>query len=222
MSEFLRLTASDQHQFDAWHAPAEGVRRGSVVVVQEIFGVNDHIRDVCDRFAADGYDAIAPALFDRVRHGVSLDYNEAGISAGRDLAAEIGWDGPVLDIEAAARAVRGDGRVGVVGYCWGASWTWMAACRLSVGCAVCYYGRHIVGLLDEQPRCPVMLHFGAEDGSIPLTDVDTIRAAKPDLPLFVYQGAGHGFNCDRRGSFDTEAAALALQRTEAFFAENLD
>ncbi len=225
MGETIRLTASDGHQFDAYRARtrvgAPGTRKGGVVVVQEIFGVNAHIRDVCDRFAADGYEAIAPALFDRVRSGVELGYDEPGIEQGRELATAVGWDGPMLDIWAAATAIQPDGRVGVVGYCWGGTWVWLAGCRLDVGCVAAYYGRLIVDFLDEKPRCPVIIHFGAEDATIPLADVDKIRAAHPDVPIHVYAGAGHGFNCDHRDAYRPATAAQALERTLALFAENL-
>lgn len=221
MGKVIQLKASDGHQLDGYRADARAPRKGGVVVIQEIFGVNAHIRDVCDRYAADGYDAIAPALFDRVRTGVELDYDEAGINEGRELSAKIGWDDPMLDIWAAAKALDPTGKVGAVGYCWGGSWSWLAGCRLDLACAVCYYGRHIPDLLDERPRCPVMMHFGAEDASIPLTNVEKIRATYPDISIYIYEGAGHGFNCDRRASYHAQAAALALERTYAFFVKHL-
>jgi carboxymethylenebutenolidase len=221
MGETIELRASDGHAPGAYRAAPAGARKGGVVVVQEIFGVNGHIRSVCDGFAAEGYEAVAPALFDRIRPGVELNYDQAGVDEGRELAAAIGWDQSTRDIEAAARALDADGKAGVVGYCWGASWVWVAACRLDLACAACYYGRHIVELLDETPRCPVILHFGAEDASIPMAAVDAIRAAHPDIPIYVYEGAGHGFNCDRRADFRPDAAATALERTLALFAEHL-
>lgn len=221
MGKTIRLTAEDGHTLDAYKAEPEGEQKGAVVVVQEVFGVNGHIRDVCDRFAAHGYAAVAPALFDRVRRGVELDYDQAGIAEGRELATAIGWDDPVTDIRAAAEALRPDGGVGVVGYCWGGSWAWLAACRLDAGAGACYYGRHIVDLMDERPRCPVILHFGADDPTIPAANVAKIRAAFPDIPICVYDGAGHGFNCDRRKDFRPDAARTALDRTLALFAEQL-
>lgn len=221
MGATVRLTADDGHALDAWRAEAAGPAKGAVVVIQEIFGVNAHIRAVTEGYAAAGYDAIAPALFDRVRPGIELAYDPAGIEEGRALAAQIGWDDPVRDIGAAARALRPDGRVGVVGYCWGGSWAWMAACRLGVAAAACYYGRHIPDLLDETPRCPVIMHFGAADASIPPENVEKIRAAFPDIPIHVYEGAEHGFNCDHRAAFQPAAAGRARERTLAFFAEHL-
>lgn len=221
MGRTVRLTAADGHTLDAYRADPPQERKGRVVVVQEIFGVNGHIREVCERFAGFGYQALAPALFDRVRPGVELDYDEAGIAEGRELATRIGWDLPMLDIGAAAAALDPGGKVGVVGYCWGASWVWLAGARLDLACVVCYYGRHIVDLLPERPRCPALLHFGAEDASIPIEAVERIRAACPDVEVHVYPGAGHGFNCDRRPDYRPEAARLALERTLAFFAAHL-
>ena len=221
MGATVRLTAADGHTFDAYRADASGAAKGGVVVIQEIFGVNVHIRDVCDGYAEAGYDAMAPALFDRVRPGVEFAYDEEGIAKGRDLAAAIGWDDPTRDIWAAAQALRPEGRAGAVGYCWGASWTWVAACRLELAAAGCYYGRHIVEHLDETPRCPTILHFGAEDTSIPLEDVEKIRAANPAIPIHVYEGAQHGFNCDHRASWNPAAAKLARERTLAFFAAHI-
>jgi carboxymethylenebutenolidase len=221
MGEFIRLTASDGHVFDAYRVTAERPRGGGVVVIQEIFGVNGHIRSVCDGFAEEGYDAIAPALFDRVRQGVELNYDEAGIAEGREFAAAIGWDLPTLDIEAAARRLDPKGKAGIVGYCWGASWVWVAACRLDLACAACYYGRHIVELLDEKPRCPVIMHFGADDASIPHDAIEKIQTAHPDVDVHVYESAGHGFNCDKRPDFRPDSAAIARQRTLALFADYL-
>ena len=221
MQESVVLTASDGHQRDAYRVRPSTRRKGGIVVIQEVFGVNEHIRELCERCAAEGYEAIAPALFDRVRPRVTLPYDDAGIVEGRELATAIGWDKPMLDIRAAAKAIDPDGRVGAVGYCWGGSWAWLAGCRLDIACCVCYYGRHIPDLLDETPRCPVIMHFGSEDSSIPPENIEKIRQAYPDIPIYVYEGAGHGFNCDHRASYNAEAAALARKRTLAFFAEHL-
>lgn len=221
MSHILRLESSDGHGLDAYHAPAAGERRGGLVVVQEVFGVNAHIRAVCDRFAAEGFEALAPALFDRLRPGVSLDYDEAGIAQGRELVVELGWDRALLDVDAAATALRASGKVGVVGYCWGGSLTFLAGCRLEVDAAVVYYGRHIVDFLDERPRCPMMMHFGEEDALIPLDAVAHIGATYPNVPIHVYEDAGHGFNCEHRADFRPEAAERARRRTLDFFARHL-
>ena len=220
MGEMIRLTASDGHTLDAYRADADGPARAGLVIIQEIFGLNVHIRAVADGFAADGYCAIAPALFDRAEPGVELGYEGPDQDRGRATRAEVGWDGPVLDLAAAAQALRLEGQVGVVGYCWGGSLAWLAACRLEVDCCVGYYGGHIKDYLDEKPRCPVMLQFGDEDNSIPLEDVDAIRAAHGEVPVHVYPG-GHGFNCDLRSSHNADSAAKARERTLAFLAEHL-
>lgn len=221
MGETRHLTAADGHVFTAWRADPAAPAKGCVVVIQEVFGVNEHIRDVCDRYAAAGYVAIAPALFDRVQPGVELGYDEAGIAAGRELVGRLGWEAPLLDVEAAARSLRADGRVGVVGYCWGGTVTWLAACRLEIACAVPYYGRQIIDFAAEKPRCPVIMHFGGEDPLIPHDNVAGVQAAHPEIPIYVYGGAGHGFNCDRRADYRPEVAAVALERTLAFFASHL-
>ena len=220
MGERITLNAADGHVLSAWRADPEGAPRGGVAVVQEIFGVNEHIRDVVDGFAAEGYVAIAPALFDRVEPGVELDYDEAGRDRGRALRPQIGWDQAVADVAAAVLVLPE--KTGVVGYCWGGSVAWLAATRIEgVAAAVCYYGGQIKDFLDETPRCPVLLHFGGADANIPMADVSAIRKAHPDLPLHVYEGAGHGFNCDRRGSYDRAASASARQRTMALLADSV-
>jgi carboxymethylenebutenolidase len=221
MGENIRLRAEDGVTFSAWRADPAGSRRGAVVVIQEVFGVNTHIRDVCERFASSGYATIAPALFDRLRPGVELDYDEAGVTKGRALVGALGWDAPMRDIRAAAEALRPDGAVGVVGYCWGGTVAWLAGCRLDVACVSAYYGRQIVDFIAEKPHCPSILHFGAEDPLIPRENVEKVRAAYPDVPLYLYEGAGHGFNCDRRADFRPAAAEAALTRTLTLFAAHL-
>ena len=220
MGEEIRLTASDGHGFDAYRADPQGMARGGVVVIQEIFGVNAHMRAVAEGFAAEGYAAVAPALFDRLERGVDLGYDEAGMTHGRALRADLKWEHAVLDVAAAADAVKPAGKVCVVGYCWGGSVAWLSACRLAVAGAVGYYGGQILDFKDERPGCPAMLHFGETDASIPLSDVDAIRASQPDVPIHLYP-AGHGFNCDARGSYHAESARLARERTMAFFAEHM-
>lgn len=223
MGDMINLTAEDGHQFAAYRAAPEGTPRAGLVVIQEIFGVNSHIRAVTDGFAKDGFLALAPALFDRVKPGIELGYEDGDIAEGRDIRAKIAHDDAVKDMAAAVTALKNEGlKVGVVGYCWGGSLAWNAATRLEgVGAAVGYYGGMIPDMIDEQPKHPVLLHFGELDQSIPLEGVEKIKAARPDVPVHVYEGAGHGFNCDQRGSYDTESATLARTRTLAFFAENL-
>jgi len=220
-SQTLSLSADDGHRLAAYRADPDAAARGRLVVIQEIFGINRHIRSVCDRFAAAGYTALAPALFDRQAPGTELGYDPDGIAKGRALRAEIGWDDPVRDIAAAVAALAPEGPVGAVGYCWGGSLAWLTATRLDVACAVCYYGGQIVDFKDAAARAPVLMHFGEIDTSIPMDAVDAIRAAQPEIPVHVYPGAGHGFNCDLRGDYNQAAAELALERTMAFFAEHL-
>lgn len=221
MGETLTLDAADGHRLDAYLAQPPGTVRGRLVVVQEIFGVNGHIRAVCDGYAAAGYRVLAPALFDRVETGVELGYDADSIAEGRRLRAKIPWPKVAADIAAAREQVAEGHPVGIVGYCWGGSIAWLGATEGGFAAAVGYYGGQIIELNDRTPRCPVMLHFGSEDAGIPLTDVEKIRAAHPDVTVHIYQGAGHGFNCDHRGSYHADAAARALDRTLAFFQKHM-
>lgn len=222
MSEFVTLTASDGHELAAWKAEPDGAPRAGLVVVQEIFGVNSHIRAVADGFASGGYLVLAPALFDRLEPGIELGYDAEDVQKGRDIRAKIQHDDAVQDMNAAVESLAALGlKVGVVGYCWGGSLAWNAATRLdNVAAAVGYYGGMIPGMAGEQPRHPVMLHFGETDQSIPLEGVKKVEKAHPEVPIHIYP-AGHGFNCDQRGSWDAESAELARKRTLEFFAKTL-
>ena len=220
MDNSLTLTANDGHQLAAYCAQPENKPRAAIVVIQEIFGVNGHIRDICDRLAAQGYAAVAPALFDRIEPGVELDYGEPGVARGRDLKAAMIWENAVADLAAAVDAARQFGAVGVVGFCWGGSLAWLAATRLNSEVVVGFYGGQIVDFLDETPNCPMLLHFGEQDTAIPLADVEKIRLAHPRIPVHLYPG-GHGFNCDRRASYHADSAALAWDRTMEFLRKNL-
>ncbi|MGB6605763.1 MAG: dienelactone hydrolase family protein [Steroidobacteraceae bacterium] len=221
MGELTTIMARDGHEFQAWLVAAPAKPRGAVVVVQEIFGVNAHIRAVTDGFAAQGYTAIAPSLFDRVRRGIQLGYAETDTEQGAGYRRQIEPDTALKDIAASAAVVRNSGRTAVVGFCWGGALAYLAACQLPLACAVVYYGR-VAEYLDRRPRCPVMYHFGGADRSIPPGDVERVRAAAPPgTPLYVYEGAGHGFNCDQRASYDRPAAGLAAERTREFLARYL-
>ena len=221
MGENITLNATDGHELAAYRADPSGPARGGLVIIQEIFGVNSHIRGVADGFAADGYVAIAPALFDRIERGVDFGYDADSVASGRELKGRMSWDDAVTDIAAAVAALTGM-KTGVVGYCMGGTLAWLAATRIGgLSGAVGYYGGQINDFRNEAPNCPVMLHFGTEDASIPMDAVDAVRAAQPDIPIHVYEGAGHGFNCDQRGSYHAQAAATARERTLAFLRENV-
>jgi len=221
MGQNITLTASDGHELAAYRADPAGTPRGALVIVQEIFGVNSHIRGVADGYAADGYVAVAPALFDRIERGLEFGYDPDSIARGRELKGRTSWDDAVNDIAAAIAALSGM-KIGVIGYCWGGSLAWLAATRLAgIAASVGYYGGQINDFRNETPNCPVMLHFGTEDASIPMDAVEAVRAAQPDIPIHIYEGAGHGFNCDQRGSYHAEAAATARERTLAFLREHV-
>jgi len=217
MGEMLTLTAEDGHRLAAYRATPAGTPRGGLVVVQEIFGVNSHIRKVADGFAADGYVAVAPALFDRVERDYQTGYAQPDIERGRAVRAKLAVEDALKDVRAAVRELSGTGqKVGVVGYCFGGTVAWLAATRLDgVAGAVGYYGGGVADAAHEKPRCPVLLHFGETDASIPSEHWERVRTHHPAVPMHIYP-AGHGFNCDERGSFHADSARLARERTLAF------
>ncbi|MBN8897719.1 MAG: dienelactone hydrolase family protein [Rhodospirillales bacterium] len=220
MGKTIELTASDGHKLSAYVAGPENATKG-VVVVQEIFGVNHHIRDMAERFAAEGYAVVAPALFDRVEKGVELGYTQEDIGKGRDYRMKLSDPQVMLDVEAAAAHLKGK-KLAIVGYCFGGTVAWWGATRSkSFAAASCWYGGGIAGTKDERPNCPVQMHFGEKDGSIPMSDVEAIRAAQPKVETYVYAGAQHSFGCDERGSFSKPDYEQAQQRTLAFFAKHL-
>ena len=221
MGKTIQLTAGDGHGLDAYQADPDGAPKGAIVIIQEIFGVNSHIRSVCDGYAADGYVAIAPALFDRVERGIELGYVEPDMSRGRETRGKLSWDGALADVSAAADAVEAAGKVAVVGYCYGGSVAWLAATRLDFAAVVSYYGGNVAEFAEEQPKCPVILHIGDQDKAIDAGKIETIKNAQPDIPLYIYEGAGHGFTCEQRGSYDEEATKVARGRTLAFLAEHI-
>lgn len=216
MGEDVKLSAADGHVLDAYLGNAAHRTRGALVVIQETFGVTEYVRSVCDRFAARGYAAIAPAIYDRQKRGAILTESDPeSLAEARRLRAGLVWKDVLADVAAAIERVRGAGRVGVLGYCVGGSIAWLAAASLPVAAASAYYGRDIVNFLDRRPGCPVELHFGDRDHLIPPADVERIRAACPDVPTYVYP-AGHGF--DGVGArHHGESARLARERTLAFF-----
>ncbi len=218
MGEFTTLMARDGHEFRAYLAAPPGAPRGSIVVIQEIFGVNSHIRAVTDSYAAEGYVAIAPSLFDRVRRGIELGYKPEDMQEGRGYVQQLKPEQTLKDVSAALAVVKHSGRVGIVGYCWGGRIAYLAACDLPVACAVSYYGGGITQVLDQKPKCPVMYHFGERDQHITQADVTKIKAAHPEGIFHIYP-ADHGFNCDQRASYDAPSAALARKRSLEFFAQ---
>lgn len=217
MGEHITLTASDGHTLGAYLAtPAEGPVKGGVVVVQEIFGVNAHIREVCDWFAQAGYEALAPALFDRQQPGFESGYSEEEVKAARGFIANPDFDAFMRDTQAAKDHLGARGPVAVVGYCLGGSIAFAAAVRWhGLAAAVGYYGGMVVKMADQQPHCPTMLHYGETDHTIPMSDVEEVRRKRPDVEIYTYP-AGHGFNCDHRASFDADASRIAGERTLAF------
>jgi carboxymethylenebutenolidase len=216
----IQLKAADGFALSAYTAGPETATKG-IVVVQEIFGLNHHIRDMADRFAAQGYAVVAPALFDRVEKGVELGYAQGDIDAGRGYRMKLNDAQVISDVEAAAAHLSGR-KLGIVGYCFGGTVAWWGATRTTkFAASSCWYGGGIPGTKDERPNCPVQMHFGEKDTSIPMTDVDAVRAAQPKVEIYVYMGAQHGFGCDERGSFSKQDYELAQKRTLEFFAKHL-
>jgi carboxymethylenebutenolidase len=226
MGAFIQLKAADGHAFPAYEARPAGTPRGAVVVLQEIFGVNSHIRAVADGYAAQGYLAVAPSTFHRVKTDVNLGYSPDDMSAGIALKGQVEAlpaPGVLPDLQAAIDHAAQAGKVGIVGYCWGGLLTWRAACLLQgLSAAVPYYGGGTTtpAEIARTPRVPVLAHFGERDHWIPLEGVQTFQKAHPGVEVHVY-AADHGFNCDQRGSHDAAAAQLARERTLAFFAKHL-
>jgi carboxymethylenebutenolidase len=222
MGEMLTLTAEDGHRLAAYRATPAGQPRGRLVVIQEIFGVNSHIKKVCDGFAADGYVALAPALFDRVERDYASGYAQADIEQGRAVRGKLAMDDVMRDVKAAVVELGRAGlRTGVVGYCFGGTVAWLAATRLDgVAASVSYYGGGVADAAGEAPRCPVLLHFGETDASIPKEHYEKVMTLHPELPVHIYP-AGHGFNCDERASYHDPSARLARQRTVEFLRQHI-
>mgnify|MGYP001135570747 FL=1 len=223
MGHDIRLTASDGFELGGYRADPAGPAKAAVVVIQEIFGVNHHIRNVCDRYAREGYVAVAPAIFDRVEPGFQSGYSPEEIAVARKFVANPDWAAMLRDVQAAIDSVQDIGPVGIVGFCLGGSVAYAAATKLTgLDAAIGYYGGAVVRFADDKPKVPTMLHFGEKDSGIPLSDVESIRGKRPDVEIHVYPGAQHGFSCDERASFDKASADLAGQRSLAFFARHLN
>lgn len=226
MGAFTDLKAADGFTFPTYVAKPAGAPKGAVVVLQEIFGVNSHIRSVADDYAAQGFLAVAPSTFHRVKPGVELGYGEKDMAEGSALKAAVEAlppPGVLQDIQAAIQHAAQGGKVGIVGYCWGGLLSWRSACMLEgLSAAVTYYGGGMTSPQEaaRKPKVPVMSHFGEQDHWIPLDTVEAFRKAHPEVEVHVY-AANHGFNCDQRGSYDATAAKLARERSLAFFDRHL-
>src|SRR5579863_6509167 len=222
MGQDIKLTASDGFQLGGYRADPIGTPKAAIVVIQEIFGVNHHIRAVCDRLAGAGYVAIAPSIFDRIEPNFQCGYSPDEIAVARKFVANPDWAAMLRDTQAAIGAVGNVGAVGIVGFCLGGSVAYAAATNLTgLSAAIGYYGGAIVRFADDKPKVPTQLHFGENDAGIPLTDVETIRSKRPDVEIHVYPGAQHGFNCDERASYDKASADIAWPRSLDFFAMHL-
>ena len=220
MGTTIQLKSADGFTFSAYTAGPANATKG-IVVIQEIFGVNHHIRDMADRFGNEGYAVIAPALFDRAERGVELGYTPDDIAKGRDYRMKLNDAQVMQDVEAAANHLSGK-KLGIVGYCFGGTVAWWGATRTrKFAASSCWYGGGIPGTKDESPNCPVQMHFGEKDASIPMNDVDAVKAAQPKAEIYVYAGAQHGFGCDERGSFSKPDYELAQRRTLDFFTKHL-
>ena len=217
-AELTRLVMADGADIEAYRSLSRTRRKGGLVLVQEIFGLTDHIQEQCDKFADAGFDVLAPAIFDREAPGLRADYSAAGVEMAIKIARDQHpFNLSVADVQVCVDELKAEGPVYMVGYCYGASVTWAAACRVDgVAAASCYYGSHIARMAHETPRCPTILHFGVHDAAIPLSEIKTLRDAHPDLEIFTYD-AGHGFNSDRRTDYHAESAELAWSRTLALF-----
>jgi carboxymethylenebutenolidase len=217
-SEIVTLEAADGHRLKGYLAQPAGAVLGSLVVVQEIFGVNGHIRRVCERYAQTGYVALAPALFDRIEAGVELAYDSEGMARGMELKRGVGHEKALVDVSAALAWLGGAEKAAVTGYCWGGSISWLAAAQLPIRAAVAYYGGEIGKFMDRELKAPVLAHFGERDKGIPLSVPEELRARHPTAVTHVYAAAEHGFNCDERASYHAEAAELARRRSLGFLA----
>ena len=221
MGMLLKTIASDGHEFDTYIAQPNGTPLGGLVIIQEIFGLNNHIKSIADRYACEGYLVTAPALFDRIDKGIELNYESKDIIKGRDLKNATGDELPLKDIDAARSIASAAGKVGIIGFCWGGTLAWLAACKVpGFTCASSYYGGGIAGLISFTAKCPVIFHFGRKDQAIPPEEVEIIRVSQPDNHVYLYP-AGHGFNCDKRRDFEPTSSKIAEERTLEFLKKNL-
>src|SRR6185503_11932780 len=219
-SSMIRVKSRDGFEFDAYQVKAAGARKGGVIVIQEIFGLSDHIKEMADRFGAAGYEAIAPSMYDRAAPGFIVQPKDvaAGMQRGIELATGNGPQNALNDMGGVFDVLKKSGKVGITGYCYGGTMSWLAAARLDgIAAASCYYGGNIIGMNDLKPKCPTICHFGRKDAHIPVVGVvDKIQAAHPDVPVYIYE-AGHGFARKNSNDYDAASDKLAFERTIALF-----
>lgn len=222
MGQKFSLTTTDQHKLGAYRADPKGPPKGGMVVVQEIFGVNQHIRAICDRLADAGYVAVAPAVFDRFVRDFECGYTPDEIAHARSYLGNLNWDHMMADIAAAQAEMQDVGPVGVIGFCMGGTAAFLAACRLpGFAASVSFYGGQIGKFADEKPKCPMQMHFGEKDEGIPMDVVAEIKNKQTQAEIYTYPDAPHGFSCDERASYRKDASDLAWQRTYAFLTANM-
>ena len=221
MGKMTEVQMNDGVSIRVYRAASQGTPRGGIVIMHEAYGMNDHIRGMCERYAAEGYLALAPALYDRVEHGVEIPgYSDEDLEAALRMRKGADWDRSVEDMRTVVGLARDAGPVGVVGYCWGGSLAWLAATRCGVDAAVSYYGGQIIQFIDETPGCPFMAHFAEHDVHVPPESASVVEKHYPNVPVHMYD-ANHGFNCDQRVDYDADSAAVAQERTFDFFVAHL-
>ena len=215
MSSLVHALAKDGHIVDLYVAKPKSQAVATVIVLQEIFGITDHIQAICQQYATHGYLAVAPALFDRIQKNIVLDYSS--IKEGRDYKMQLQDEQVLLDIAAAAATAENDLKVAVIGFCFGGALSYLASTRLNLNCAISYYGGGIAEkYINQKPLCPIMYHFGALDPIIPSTDVAAIQSNHPEGVFHIYDNAGHGFNCSDRKDYHEESAKIAFARSLEF------
>ncbi|WP_397474613.1 dienelactone hydrolase family protein [Pusillimonas sp.] len=218
----LKFMGLDGKEITAYEATPKGEAIGNIILLQELFGINSHIRSVADDYASQGYHVIAPAFFDHVQQGIEMGYAQEDVKKGLELRDQLPWDLVLKDVESVCGLFKNDKKIALLGYCWGGLLAWVGSARLNgLTAVVSYYGGGIGNYAEEQPKCPVMCHFGETDKLVPPAAIEKIKSNHPEtVEVHVYQ-AGHGFNCDQRGSFHAESAKLARERTLAFLKEKL-
>jgi carboxymethylenebutenolidase len=222
MGTTVDLTASDGHQFTAYLAEPTGTPRGGIVIGMEMYGVNDYLKSVCDKYAAAGYCAIAPALFDRTENDLVLPYDAEGMRRGKEISHAVNYDQVLDDVTTAAAHIASAGKVAISGYCFGGTITWLAACRCEFDAAIAFYGSNMCDFPDEHVKCPIISHVGSLDTAVPPEDVAMFEERCPEVSWYIYEGIRHGFDSHVRPErYNADASALAWERTQAFMAEHV-